>query len=125
LKPVVNIAGKSIGKGNPCYLIGEIGINHNGDVENVFKLIDAAVDAKFDAVKFQRKLRSCNDHHARISRSRLGSRNELPNRRPNSFVPVSINGTGMIWPKSSMVAQRLLIIRSRKPKPFHVHTSTI
>jgi N-acetylneuraminate synthase len=55
LKPIVNIAGKSIGKGNPCYLIGEIGINHNGDVENVFKLIDAAVDAKFDAVKFQKR----------------------------------------------------------------------
>jgi len=55
LKPIVNIAGKSIGKGNPCYLIAEIGINHNGDVENVFKLIDAAVDARFDAVKFQKR----------------------------------------------------------------------
>jgi len=55
LKPIVNIAGKPIGKGNPCYLIGEIGINHNGDVENVFKLIDAAVEAKFDAVKFQKR----------------------------------------------------------------------
>ena len=55
MKPIVNIAGKSIGKGYPCYLIAEIGINHNGDVENVFKLIDAAVDAKFDAVKFQKR----------------------------------------------------------------------
>lgn len=55
MKPIVNIAGKPVGKGNPCYLIGEIGINHNGDVENVFKLIDAAVDAKFDAVKFQKR----------------------------------------------------------------------
>ncbi len=55
MKPIVKIAGKSIGKGHPCYLIAEIGINHNGDVENVFKLIDAAVDAKFDAVKFQKR----------------------------------------------------------------------
>ncbi|MCH7972259.1 MAG: N-acetylneuraminate synthase family protein [Chloroflexi bacterium] len=55
MKPTVNIAGRSIGKGHPCYLIAEIGINHNGDVENVFKLIDAAVDANFDAVKFQKR----------------------------------------------------------------------
>lgn len=55
MKPIVNIAGRSIGKGRPCYLIAEIGINHNGDVENVFKLIDAAVDARFDAVKFQKR----------------------------------------------------------------------
>jgi N-acetylneuraminate synthase len=55
LKPIVNIAGMPIGKGNPCYLIGEIGINHNGDIENVFKLIDAAVEAKFNAVKFQKR----------------------------------------------------------------------
>lgn len=55
MKPIVKIAGRSIGKGYPCYLIAEIGINHNGDVENVFKLIDAAVDARFDAVKFQKR----------------------------------------------------------------------
>lgn len=55
MKPIVNIAGKPVGKGNPCYIIGEIGINHNGDVENVFKLIDAAVTAGFDAVKFQKR----------------------------------------------------------------------
>ena len=55
MKPIVNIAGTPIGTGNPCYLIGEIGINHNGDVENALKLIDAAVDAKFDAVKFQKR----------------------------------------------------------------------
>ena len=55
MKPTAEIAGKTVGKGNPCYLIAEIGINHNGDVENVFKLIDAAVDARFDAVKFQKR----------------------------------------------------------------------
>ena len=49
------INNRKIGKNHPCFLIGEIGINHNGDIENVFKLIDAAVDAKFDAVKFQKR----------------------------------------------------------------------
>lgn len=63
MKPIVNLAGKPVGKGNPCYLIAEIGINHNGDVNNVFKLIDAAVEAKFDAVKFQKRTpRICVPH---------------------------------------------------------------
>jgi N-acetylneuraminate synthase len=38
-----------------CYVIAEIGINHNGDVEIAKKLIDLAVDAGCDAVKFQKR----------------------------------------------------------------------
>ncbi len=37
------------------FLIAEIGINHNGDINIVKKLIDNAVDARFDAVKFQKR----------------------------------------------------------------------
>ena len=37
------------------YLIAEIGINHNGDLDITKKLIDNAVEAKFDAVKFQKR----------------------------------------------------------------------
>lgn len=37
------------------FLIAEIGINHNGDLEIAKKLIDAAADAGFDAVKFQKR----------------------------------------------------------------------
>ena len=37
------------------YLIGEIGINHNGDIGLAKKLIKAAADAGFDAVKFQKR----------------------------------------------------------------------
>ena len=55
MQPTVNIAGKDVGEGNPCYIIGEIGINHNGDVQNALKLIDAAAEARFDAVKFQKR----------------------------------------------------------------------
>ena len=40
---------------NKPYLIAEIGINHNGDIKIAKKLIDAAVEAKFDAVKFQKR----------------------------------------------------------------------
>ena len=37
------------------FLIAEIGINHNGDIEIAKKLIDAAAEAGFDAVKFQKR----------------------------------------------------------------------
>ena len=37
------------------FLIAEIGINHNGDMSIAKQLIDAAADAGFDAVKFQKR----------------------------------------------------------------------
>lgn len=40
---------------SPCYVIAEVGINHNGDVELAKKIIDVAYDAKADAVKFQKR----------------------------------------------------------------------
>ena len=40
---------------NKPYLIAEIGINHNGDLEITKKLIDNAIKARFDAVKFQKR----------------------------------------------------------------------
>jgi len=49
------IKGKKIGLGGPTYIVGEIGLNHNGDMEIAKKLIDAAVRAGCDAVKFQKR----------------------------------------------------------------------
>ncbi len=51
----ITIEGKTIGDGNPTYIIAEIGINHNGDENIARELIDVAVDAKVDAVKFQKR----------------------------------------------------------------------
>jgi sialic acid synthase SpsE len=45
--------GRSIGPDSPVFLIAEAGINHNGNVRLAHRLIDAAVDAGADAVKFQ------------------------------------------------------------------------
>ena len=42
-----------MGSGNPCFVIAEAGVNHNGDVGLAHKLIDVAADAGVDAVKFQ------------------------------------------------------------------------
>lgn len=47
--------GKVIGDGFPTYVIAEIGINHNGSMDIAKKLIDAAVKAGCDAVKFQKR----------------------------------------------------------------------
>jgi len=49
----INIDGRSIGPGHPCFVIGEIGINHNGNPETVLRMIDAIADAGADCVKFQ------------------------------------------------------------------------
>lgn len=51
----VSIGGRFVGPGQRCYLIAEIGINHNGDLALAKRLIDAAVDAGWDAVKFQKR----------------------------------------------------------------------
>jgi len=50
---LISIEGRSIGPGQPCFLIGEIGINHNGEPETAIKMIDAIADAGADCVKFQ------------------------------------------------------------------------
>ncbi|MFW6694673.1 N-acetylneuraminate synthase family protein [Streptomyces sp. MAR4 CNX-425] len=44
-----------VGPGRPVYVTGEIGINHNGELDNAIALIDAAVEAGCDAVKFQKR----------------------------------------------------------------------
>ena len=55
MKKITLNTGKEIGNGSPCYIIAEIGINHNGSLETAKLLIDAAVEAKVDAVKFQKR----------------------------------------------------------------------
>lgn len=52
---MIKIGEREIGFGKPAYIIGEIGLNHNGDVNIAKKLIDAACLAGVDAVKFQKR----------------------------------------------------------------------
>ena len=51
----VKIAGKTIGDGYPCFVIAEIGINHNGSLELAKRIIDIACATGCDAVKFQKR----------------------------------------------------------------------
>jgi len=50
---VIRIADRLVGEGKPCFIIAEAGVNHNGDIKLARKLIDVAVRASADAIKFQ------------------------------------------------------------------------
>jgi N-acetylneuraminate synthase len=54
IEPVA-LGSRLVGPGQPTYITAEIGINHNGDLEVAQRLIDAAVLAGCDAVKFQKR----------------------------------------------------------------------
>src|SRR3990172_2936024 len=49
------IGKRLVGDGHPTYIVGEIGINHNGDIESAKQLIDLAKWAGADAIKFQKR----------------------------------------------------------------------
>lgn len=51
----VKIGNKWVGDGHPVYVIAEIGINHNGDIDIAKALIRAAKHANVDAIKFQKR----------------------------------------------------------------------
>jgi N-acetylneuraminate synthase/N,N'-diacetyllegionaminate synthase len=53
MKSEFQIAGRTIGIGQPCYVIAEAGVNHNCDVQLGYKLIETAGAAGADAIKFQ------------------------------------------------------------------------
>ncbi len=52
---VVKIGDRYVGDGQPTYIIAEIGVNHNGILPLAIELIDAAISAGADAVKFQKR----------------------------------------------------------------------
>ena len=58
---------------NKTYIIAEIGINHNGDLEIAKKLIDVSVDCGCDAVKFQKR-----DINSVYTKEFLDGRRESP-----------------------------------------------
>ncbi len=51
----VRIGNRQVGEGHPCFIVAEIGLNHNGSLDIAKQLIDVAVDAGCDAVKFQKR----------------------------------------------------------------------
>lgn len=52
---IATIGSQTVGDWHPCYVVAEIGINHNGDTDIARKLIDVAAAAGCNAVKFQKR----------------------------------------------------------------------
>ena len=69
-RKVVKIGNRSVGDGHPCYVVAEIGINHNGSMENALNLIDLAVQCDCDAVKFQKRTVDVVYSHDELARPR-------------------------------------------------------
>ena len=72
----INLDGIPVGDGFPTYIIAEIGQNHNGEVRLAKKLIDMAVDAGANAVKFQKR-----DIPSELTKEAF----DRPYDNPNSF----------------------------------------
>ena len=51
----ISLGGYPVGDGHPAFIIAEIGINHNGDLDIAKRMIDAAAHAGVNAVKFQKR----------------------------------------------------------------------
>ena len=51
----IQIGGRVVGNGQPTFVVAEIGINHNGDLDITKRLIDAASEAGVDAIKLQKR----------------------------------------------------------------------
>ncbi len=76
----VKIGDKKVGDGHPCYVVAEIGINHNGDMDLARRLIDTAVQAGCSAVKFQKRtieIVYSAEELARPARARSASRTAI------------------------------------------------
>jgi sialic acid synthase len=74
--PVLDFEGTKVGKGLPCYIIAEIGQNHNGDMKIAKQLIDMAVSCGANAVKFQKR-----DIPSELTKEAF----DKPYDNPNSF----------------------------------------
>ena len=84
----VQIGSKLLGDSQPCYVIAEIGINHNGDIDLAKRLISVAIAAGCDAVKFQKRTVDVVYSAEELARPRespfLGLTQRGPEKRPGT-----------------------------------------
>ncbi len=81
MKPAKHIrlrSGRTIGEGHPCFIVAEVGNNHQGDIALARQMVEEAARAGADAVKFQKR-----DNAALLTADGL----KAPYTGPNSFGP--------------------------------------
>lgn len=86
--PYVSVGNRIVGPGHPVFVVAEIGQNHNGDLDMALRLIDAAVYAGADAVKFQKRTPSLavpNDQKEVMRETPWGSMTYLAYRERLEF----------------------------------------
>lgn len=88
---MVTIGNRSIGAGQPVLIVAEIGINHNGDLAVAKRLIDAAVAAGADAVKFQKRTVPVVYSEAELAKSR-----EVPSFVVQAGMSRGVLGSGAV-----------------------------
>lgn len=74
----IKIGNRLVGDDHPVFIIAEIGINHNGDIEIVKKLAAIALDAGCDAIKFQKRT-----PHICVPPEQMGKMRDTPWGRMN------------------------------------------
>lgn len=75
----VYIGTIAVGRGKPVFFVAEIGINHNGSIDIAKKLIDVALDAGAQAVKFQKRTVPIVYSTEELAKPRVASRAVLEN----------------------------------------------
>ncbi len=131
----LEIADKKIGHGYPCFVIAEIGLNHNGSIELAKRLIDVAVSAGCDAVKFQKRTPEIcvpKDQQSRMRETPWGRISYLEYRHKVEFgqseyeaIDNYCHQKGILWSASCWDAPSLDFMETFQPSFYKVPSAVL
>jgi N-acetylneuraminate synthase len=131
----IRIGDRLVGDGQPVYIAAEIGINHNGDVGIARELIDAAVRAGCDAVKFQKRTPDLcvpHDQRDKVRSTPWGDMTYLEYRERVEFgveeyraVDDHCRRLGIAWFASPWDEESVTFLESFGPPAYKVASATL